>query len=112
MKNQVEESLFVLNNLITLYNPKYPAAYELIANIVFQLGEIEKSESYLLRIIELGVANENTVGMLFKVYDAMGLNNNEKYIRLYSHLEKFHREQGDDKSADEYLDALNQVSLY
>ena len=112
MKNQVDESLFVLNNLITLYNPKYPAAYELISNILFQLGEFEKSESYLLRIIELGVANQNTVVMLFKLYDAMGFANNEKYIRLYSHMENYHREQGDDKSADEYLDALNQVSLY
>jgi hypothetical protein len=27
-------------------------------------------------------------------------------------MENYHREQGDDKSADEYLDALNQVSLY
>ena len=84
----------------------------MISNILFQFGEFEISESYLLRIIELGVANQNTVVMLFKLYDAMGLANNEKYIRLYSHMEKYHREQGDDKSADEYLDALNQVSLY
>jgi tetratricopeptide (TPR) repeat protein len=73
MKNQVKESLFVLNNLITLYNPKYPAAYELSANILFQLGEIENAESHLLKIIELGIASENTVVMLFKLYDAMGI---------------------------------------
>ena len=112
MKNQVKESLFVLNNLITLYNPKYPAAYELSANILFQLGEIENAESHLLKIIELGIASENTVVMLFKLYDAMGIGDGEKYIRLYSHMERFHREAGDKKMADEYLEALNQVSSY
>ena len=112
MKNQVKESLFVLNNLITLYNPKYPAAYELSANILFQLGEIENAESHLLKIIELGIASENTVVMLFKLYDAMGIGESEKYIRLYSHMERFHREAGDKKMADEYLEALNQVSSY
>ncbi len=112
MKNQVKESLFVLNNLITLYNPKYPAAYELSANILFQLGEIENAESHLLKIIELGIASENTVVMLFKLYDAMGIGDSEKYIRLYSHMERFHREAGDKKMADEYLEALNQVSSY
>jgi tetratricopeptide (TPR) repeat protein len=112
MKNQVKESLFVLNNLMTLYNPKYPAAYELSANILFQLGEIENAESHLLKIIELGIASENTVVMLFKLYDAMGIGDSEKYIRLYSHMERFHREAGDKKMADEYLEALNQVSSY
>ena len=112
MKNQVDESLFTLNNLITLYNPKYPAAYELIANIMFQLGDTDKAEGYLLKIIELGVADENTLGMLFKLYKGMGLDDRQAYIRLYSYMERHYRETGEDKLADEYLDALNQVSLY
>jgi hypothetical protein len=42
----------------------------------------------------------------------MGIGESEKYIRLYSHMERFHREAGDKKMADEYLEALNQVSSY
>ena len=79
---------------------------------MFQLGDTDKAEGYLLKIIELGVADENTLGMLFKLYKGMGLDDRQAYIRLYSHMERHYRETSEDKLADEYLDALNQVSLY
>ena len=112
MKDQVNESMYVLNDLITLYNPKYIKAYELTASILFQLGEPEKAESYLLKVIDMDIADENTLGMLFKLYKKMGLNDKDAYIKLYSYLERHYRKNGKNELADEYLNAINQISLY
>ncbi len=112
MKGQVKESLYVLHNLINIYNPNYPAAYELSANILFQLGELEQAESYLLKLIDKGVGDENTLGMLIKLYIHSGLDERNAYIKLYTYLENHYRELGEDEIADEYVNALEKLSLY
>lgn len=112
MKDDVNGSLHILNELITKYNPNYPAAYELIANIFFQLGEIDKAEGYLLKLVEKGVADENTLTMILKLYIGSGLNEREAYYKLYTYLERHYREMGEDALADEYQNALTQLQIY
>ncbi|MBO7277454.1 MAG: hypothetical protein J6U84_05780 [Bacteroidales bacterium] len=112
MKNQTKDALRVLNTLIHKYNPNYPAAYELTANIFFMLGYFDKAETYLLKLVEKGVADEKTLGMILKLYLESGMNEIDAYLKLYSYMENHYREIGEVELADEYKDAIEKLSAY
>lgn len=112
MKNQTNDALKVLSTLIHKYNPNYPAAYELIANIFFMMGYNDKAETYLLELINKDVADENTLSMILKLYLEAGMNEIDAYTKLYSYLENHYREKGEDELADEYKDAIEKLSVY
>jgi tetratricopeptide (TPR) repeat protein len=112
MKNQTKDALRVLNTLIHKYNPNYPAAYELTANIFFMLGYFDKAETYLLKLVEKGVADEKTLGMILKLYLESGMNEIDAYVKLYSYMENHYRKVGEVELADEYKDAIEKLSAY
>lgn len=110
---QFEQALSVCDFIISI-NSKYSGAYSLAANIMLNQGNLAGAEEYLTRIIHIGRADNQTVNMLVSIYMAQGLDQANAYVKLYSVLEEYYRNEGNEKMAEEYAKAIEQImqSMY
>lgn len=108
MQNKENEALLLCNKVIK-DNFKYSASYSLAANIKLKQQDLYGAEEYLKGIISIDRFDNQTMQQLLAIYQAYGLDQKNAYIKLYSLLEEHYKKAGNDKTAQEYGDAIKQM---
>lgn len=100
MEGKLQDALAVCDKIIR-HNSKYETSYRLAANIKLALGDALGAEDYLTRLLQAGRLSNELLEGLLSVYKMQGLDEVNAYVKLYSLLEKYYRDMGADKEADE-----------